>query len=465
MRTKSLSRSPLPLVCAALIAAAWVGCSSDTDPQGAGGKGGSSGSASGSSGSGGQAAGKAGAGGAAGKGGGVGKSAGAAGEGGNGASAGEGTSGEGAGEGGGPSDAGRGGAAAGTGGATGGVGGAPFSPPFMLGADVSSVQEGINSFRDTDGVTKTIFDLLKNHGFNYIRLKTFVDPWAPYGYAASGNGCAGLEEPFGDSEHVIEFGRQAKAAGMGFFLNFHYSDVWADPGNQIIPAAWRDATTVTELASHVKAYTKDVLTRAVAAGARPDMVQVGNEITPGMLAHVPGPTTDCWGNNPSPAPAAISGSISNWDNLATLLKAGIEGVREVDPRIQVMLHVENTRDLAGVRRWVDNALMRDVEFDVLGLSCYVNYQGVPSVWENTFAGLATSYPELKFAIAEYNPERTEANRIMKALPDGRGLGTFFWEPTRDGEWGGSLFGWQGGVATANSADFAEFDALRIELGL
>lgn len=468
MRTKRLSRSAFPLISAALIAAlGWAGCSSDSDPKGVGGAGASNGAFSGSSGSAGQTAGKGGvgAGGTSGKGGSAGKPAGAAGEGGNDAAAGEGSSGQGAGEGGGPSDAGRGGTS-GSGGTAGATGGAPpFNPPFILGADVSSVQEGTNSFRDTDGVTKTIFDVLKNHGFNYVRLKTFVDPSAPYGYASNANGCAGLAEPFGDSAHVIEFGKQAKDAGMGFFLNFHYSDVWADPGNQIIPAAWRDATTVTELASRVKAYTKDVLTRAVAAGARPDMVQVGNEITPGMLAHVPGPTTDCWGNNPNPAPAAISGSISNWNNLATLLKAGIEAVREVDPRIQVMLHVENTRDLAGVRRWVDNALMRDVEFDVLGLSCYVNYQGVPSVWENTFAGLATSYPELKFAIAEYNPERTQANRIMKALPDGRGLGTFFWEPTRDGEWGGSMFGWQGGVATANSADFAEFDALLPELGL
>jgi arabinogalactan endo-1,4-beta-galactosidase len=109
--------------------------------------------------------------------------------------------------------------------------------------------------------------------------------------------------------------------------------------------------------------------------------------------------------------------------------------------------------------------MRDVEFDVLGLSCYVAFQGQPSVWENTFSSLATSYPDLKFAIAEYNPERTQANRIMKALPDGRGLGTFFWEPTRSGEWGDSLFTWQGSTATANSDDFEEYDELRGELGL
>jgi arabinogalactan endo-1,4-beta-galactosidase len=344
-------------------------------------------------------------------------------------------------------------------------GGAQFEPPFILGADISSVQESQSTFRDTDGETKTIFAVLKNHGFNYIRVKTFVDPSAPYGYASTANGCTGFPEPFGDRDHVVAFGKQAKDAGMGFLLNFHYSDVWADPGNQIIPEAWRDATTLTDLASRVKAYTKDVITTAVAAGARPDMVQVGNEITPGMLAHVPGSNTDCWGNNPAAAPAAISGSIANWTNFTTLLKAGIEGVREVDPQIQIMLHIENTDDLNGVRSWLDNVLMRDVEFDVLGLSCYVAFQGQPSVWQSTFSSLATNYPDLKFAIAEYNPERTQANLMMKNLPDSRGLGTFFWEPTRSGEWGNSLFTWQNNVATANSADFEEYDDMRAELGL
>jgi arabinogalactan endo-1,4-beta-galactosidase len=372
----------------------------------------------------------------------------------------------------GPGGAGSGGlgagGAAGTGGASGaGAGGkgSQFDPVFILGADISSVQEGQATFRDTDGETKSIFEVLKNHGFNYIRLKTFVDPSAPYGYASTANGCAGLSEPFGDRDHVVAYGKLAKDAGMGFLLNFHYSDVWADPGNQIIPDAWRDAANITELASLLKAYTKDVITTAVAAGARPDMVQVGNETTPGMLAHVPDGDTDCWGNNAAAAPSNISGSISNWNNLATLLKAGIEGVREVDPAIQIMLHIENTDSLSGVRSWVDNALMRDVDFDVLGLSCYVAFQGQPSVWENTFSSLATSYPDLKFAIAEYNPERTQANRIMKELPDGRGLGTFFWEPTRSGEWGESLFTWQGNTATANSDDFEEYDELRGELGL
>jgi len=356
-----------------------------------------------------------------------------------------------------------GGSNPGAGGDTSSGGGGTFDPAFILGADISSVQESNATYVDTDGQEKPLLDLLKNHGFNYIRLRTFVDPGAAYGYSSSENGCAGKSEDYGDQAHVIEFGQQIKAAGLGFLLDFHYSDVWADPGNQIIPEAWRGASNIDALATFVRDYTKQVLTEAVAAGARPDMVQVGNEITPGMLVHVPGSSTDCWGNNPSSTP--INGSASNWNQLATLLKAGIAAVREVDPAIKIMLHIENTDELSGVRSWVQNARSREVEFDVLGLSCYTAFQGQPSVWQNTFEQMADEFPELEFAIAEYNPARSEANMMMKEMPGGRGLGTFFWEPTLSGEWGDSMFNWEGNQQVAILEEFAEFDELLPSLGL
>jgi arabinogalactan endo-1,4-beta-galactosidase len=247
---------------------------------------------------------------------------------------------------------------------------------------------------------------------------------------------------------------------MGFLLDFHYSDVWADPGNQIIPEAWRGASSITELADYASAYTQDVVSSAIAAGARPDMVQVGNEITPGMLMHVPGPNTDCWGNNPDPAP--IGGSSDNWDNLATLLKAGIAAVRSVDPAIEIVLHIENH---SAAPWWVSSAIERGVEFDILGISCYTAFQGQPSDWESSFGSLAADYPNLDFIIAEYNPERAAANLVMKNLPNGQGRGTFFWEPTASGEWGQAMFTWQGGSQVANASDFAEYDVLLPQLGL
>jgi arabinogalactan endo-1,4-beta-galactosidase len=342
-----------------------------------------------------------------------------------------------------------------------GTGGASTLPAFLLGADISSVQEAIDGgarYADTDGTQKSILEILKAHGFNTIRLRTFVDPLAEYGYATCNS-----DEPYCDKDHTVEFAQEIKAAGMSFLLDFHYSDTWADPGKQVIPEAWRSANTIEARAELLKDYTVDVVSALVSAGARPDMVQVGNEITPGMLIHVPSSSTDCWGNNSTTA--SLTGSISNWDNLALLLKAGIDGVREVDTSIKIMLHLENTDNLSGARSWVSNALSRGVEFDVLGLSCYTEYQGQPSVWRDTFETLASEFPELSFVIAEYNPERTQANQIMRDLPDGRGLGTFFWEPTQSGAWGESLFTNMGGTLRANSDDFAEFDAIRDELGL
>jgi arabinogalactan endo-1,4-beta-galactosidase len=336
----------------------------------------------------------------------------------------------------------------------------------MLGADISSVDEAVDwgtQYVDTDGATKPILDILKNHGFNFIRLRTFVKPGAKYGYAYGTGGSCIKQEPYCDKDHTIAVARQVKAAGMGFLLDLHYSDTWADPNKQVIPEDWRSSVSVAELAAHVKDHTTDVVSSLVSAGARPDMVQIGNETTAGMLTHVPNADTDCWGNNASIN--AINGSVSNWTNLGQLLKAGVAGVKAVDPSIKIMVHIENTKNASAAASWVRNALDQGVAIDVVGLSCYTFYQGEPSVWQNTFATLAASFPDLSFVIAEYNPQRTQANKIMHDLPNGKGLGTFFWEPTQGGDWGSPMFTYSGKTAQANKADFEEFDTIRTTYGL
>jgi arabinogalactan endo-1,4-beta-galactosidase len=340
----------------------------------------------------------------------------------------------------------------------------------MLGADISSVQEAVDGgarFEDTDGTEKDLLEILGNHGFNYVRLRAFVQPAALYGYAnPTGESQFRKDEDYCDTAHTLEVARQAKEAGMGFLLDLHYSDNWADPGKQVIPTAWRDASSIDELASRLGAYTHDAVAALVEGGARPDMVQLGNEITPGLLIHVPAqdPQPDQWGNM-NKVTNTVNGSAQSFDNVATLLKAGVAAVRQVDPTIKIMLHLENTESFASARDWVEAVQTRGVQFDVLGLSCYPAWQGEPYVWEDTFQQLATRLPDISFVIAEYNPERTRANQIMRDLPEGRGLGTFFWEPTQSGVWGASLFTFTGNAFSANSDDFAEFDALKDDLGL
>ena len=116
------------------------------------------------------------------------------------------------------------------------------------------------TYVDTDGEAKDLLEILGNHGFNYIRLRTFVDPDALYGYA-NPNGQAQYRkaESYCDTEHTLIQAQQVKQAGMGLLLDLHYSDNWADPGKQIIPAAWRGVSTIDALASEVEAYTKSVV--------------------------------------------------------------------------------------------------------------------------------------------------------------------------------------------------------------
>jgi arabinogalactan endo-1,4-beta-galactosidase len=342
------------------------------------------------------------------------------------------------------------------------------SKPYILGADVSSLAEYVDNgavFVDTDGVEKSMFALLKNHGFNYIRLRTFVEPYADYGYATGfGNWCEAKAEAYNDKAHIIEIAQQVKAAGMKLLLDFHYSDTWADPSKQVIPEAWRSINTIDDLAQTVDDYTFNVLSEMQSAGVLPDMVQIGNEITPGLLIHVPSANSDCYGNN-SVFNQALNGSADNWGNLSTLLKAGINGVKRVDDNIDIMLHLENTADKEGVVQWVNQAKDNGVDFDVLGLSAYERWQGPSNQWQGTFDSLATTFPELSFSIAEYNPQGRLLNDIMFNLPEQRGLGTFFWEPLLSGDWGQSMFTQSGNVYTAKDEEFMIFDKIVQDYGL
>lgn len=366
-----------------------------------------------------------------------------------------------------------GGEEAGAGG-LGGAGGEPNlpRPDFILGADISSLQEEIDlgaTFVDTDGIAKPIVELLAAHGFNYIRLRTFVDPANLYGYAnPNGNPQYVRAQPYCDRDHTASFGKQMKDAGMGLLVDLHYSDNWADPGKQIIPERWRDTTSIEALGESVKSYTSDVIQHLVDAGARPDIVQIGNEIAPGMMFHVPAsvPNADQWGNmnmvvNP------IGGSTSNWANLGLLLKKGIEGVHAVDPNIRIMLHLANTQNAGGVLDWVTNAKNNGVDFDILGVSCYTSWHGQPAIWENTLKLVARNHPDLDFVIAEYGPEARRANEIIRELPARRGLGTFVWEPTQSGTWGPSMFSFNASseVYTALPAPFAIYDGIRDDFGI
>ena len=151
-------------------------------------------------------------------------------------------------------------------------------PKRYLGGDISllpSYEEQGTVYKDFDGRQVKLLPFLKQQGWNAVRVRLFVDPQnAPNGHKGEGV-CQ-------DLDYVIKFSRQIKQAGLALMLDFHYSDTWADPAKQFTPKRWMhcDAKTLTD---SVYAYTRASLLAMKKAGITPEMIQVGNEITNGML--------------------------------------------------------------------------------------------------------------------------------------------------------------------------------------
>jgi arabinogalactan endo-1,4-beta-galactosidase len=277
---------------------------------------------------------------------------------------------------------------------------------FILGADVSWIPE--DKADDAEyydhGVRKDIFEILKEYKFNYIRLRLFVNPASTNGYARR------RSEAFCDLEHVKALAKRAKTAGMGLLLDIHYGDTWTSPGHQEKPVAWKDYN-FEQLTQAVRDFTHRAIYEMKTNGTTADMVQIGNEISDGMLFP--------------------DGRRVNWDNFAALLKAGIAGAKEADPSVKIVLHHHLGRNNAVMRPWLDNLIQRGVQFDIISMSCYAQAQ--ESDWKNNFDDLAKRYPDKGLLVAEYSAQKRHINDLMFNTPDKKGLGTFIWEPTRHRE--------------------------------
>lgn len=278
--------------------------------------------------------------------------------------------------------------------------------PIILGADISWVPEdeadGAQYF--DHGVRKDIFQILREYQFNYVRLRLFVNPSASDGYARR------RSEAFCDLEHVKAMARRARAADMGILLDIHYSDTWSSPGHQAKPVGWSDYD-FQQLTNAVYSFTRQAVYEMKTNGTPADMVQIGNEISDGMLFP--------------------DGRRSNWDNFAALLKAGIAGARDADPSVKIVLHHHLGRSNAQMRPWLDNLIQRGVNFDIIAMSCYAQAQ--EGDWKSNFDDLAKRYPDKGLLVAEYSAQKRYINDLMFNTPDRKGLGTFIWEPTRHRE--------------------------------
>ena len=270
----------------------------------------------------------------------------------------------------------------------------------MIGADISFLPEleakGMK-FSD-NGVEKDPILILKDHGFNYVRLRVFNDPAADSGYAPGKGFC--------DLNHTKEMAKRVKAAGMKLLLDLHYSDYWADPGKQYKPAAWR-SLNFEELKQALYNYTQLVIKELKDQGTAPDMVQVGNEINHGIV----------W----------PEGSVSNLDSLAQLLRAGIAAVKSACPSAAIMLHVALGGQNDESVFFLNNMIARGVSFDVIGESYYPKWHGTLDDLRDNLNDLVRRYRK-DVIVVEYSAKKEEVNKIVFELPDGKGKGSCIWEP-------------------------------------
>jgi len=294
---------------------------------------------------------------------------------------------------------------------------------YAIGADLSFLKQAEDRgavFRD-NGEAKPGFRIFRDHGYNWIRLRLFHTP---------------TRLP-NDLEYTVAMATEAKRLGYKFLLNYHYSDTWADPGKQFIPKAW-EGKSHDELVQAVREYTRDTIAVFREAGAMPDMVQPGNEITPGML----------WPDGKLPA---------QWDNFAELLKAGIDGVeagRADAPRPRIMIHIDKGGNKKTTKWFFDKLNTYDLSYDVIGQSFYPWWHGSLADLRENMAFMAEEYQkDIILVEVAYNwrpteyrnkeapfPETPEGqrqfleevNRIVLETPHGRGKGIFWWEPAVTG---------------------------------
>ena len=214
-------------------------------------------------------------------------------------------------------------------------------------------------YKDKNGNTVSdVIAFFKQEGLNAMRVRLFVDP-------SQDNDKAVCQ----DLAYVKALGKRIKDAGLQLMLDFHYSDTWADPGKQWTPNAWKSLTN-SQLYDKIYEYTKECLEQMVAAGATPDFIQTGNEISYGMLWG----TKAAVGNNDTNR-CYTNSSASNWNRFTTLLKNAGRACREVCPNAMIILHSERTPKPNVLTDFLDRMKSAAIDYDIIGLSYYPAYHG------------------------------------------------------------------------------------------
>lgn len=241
---------------------------------------------------------------------------------------------------------------------------------YVKGMDLSTLLEldRLGARYYDDGKERDLLDIMKDYDVDTIRLRIWNDPWGKdhESYGAGEN----------DVPTTLEIAKRVSEKGFGVLMNFHYSDFWADPGKQIKPKAW-EGMTVAELTQAVYDFTFDTMELFKKEGVNITMVQVGNELSNGLL----------WPEGK----IDVDAGIGEYDNIAKFVSAGIRAVRKSNPDIPVMIHLDNGGNNELYRRWFDNYTARGEDFDLIGLSYYPFWHGTMDQLMNNMNDIAERY--------------------------------------------------------------------------
>lgn len=298
------------------------------------------------------------------------------------------------------------------------------------GADVSWVSQEESagySFYNASGAKTDPFVLLKNAGVNTIRLRVWVNP--------SGGWCNGAD--------TLYKAKRAQAQGQKIMLTFHYSDSWADPGQQTKPAAW-SSHTLAQLQTDVYSHTQGILSYLKSNGVTVSYVQVGNEINSGML----------WPEGKA--------SGSSFASLVSLINSGYNATKAVYPGAKVVLHLANGYNNTVFRWFFDGMKNNGAKYDVIGMSHYPtagNWGTLNAQLSTNMADMVSRYGK-PVIVAETGMDWQQASAAKSMLADvmtrvsalgANGLGVLWWEPLAYPGWQGYTWGAINGSGYLTSA--------------
>ena len=236
-------------------------------------------------------------------------------------------------------------------------------------------------YLDLNGKAITnVLDFFKSQGWNCCRVRLFVDPTK----ASDSDKKGGVVQSL---DYVKALGKKIKEAGFLLMLDFHYSDSWADPGKQTLPDSWKGKST-SELTTALYDYTTESLKEMKAAGATPDFIQIGNEITYGLLW----PTAHTY-------PGGGGQDGGTWTNLKSYLNNAAKACREMCPDAKIILHTElsNANNPAN---FYQQAKQYGIDYDIIGLSYYPAYHGSLSTLDGALSKIESQQPDRPIMIVE-----------------------------------------------------------------